>query len=76
VVDLSLYMEGYDTNFSQESNLKSRNLENLLLEAQHQLESRSHSQQELKKIYAGAMDFAGLDKIRLGLIEEIRLGKS
>jgi len=40
------------------------------------LEKSSTSQQELKKIYAGAMDFAGLDKIRLDLIETIRPGKS
>jgi len=76
VVDLSLYMEDYDDDRSRESSINSRNIENLLFEARQQLEKSSTSQQELKKIYAGAMDFAGLDKIRLDLIETIRPGKS
>jgi hypothetical protein len=73
VVDLSLYLEGYDDNHNQESSSENRrSLECLLVEAQQQLEKSSQSQQELKKIYAGAMDFASLDKLRLNLIEEIR----
>lgn len=72
VVDLGLYLEGYDEEGRQEDNINCRNLENLLLKARQELERSSSSQQELKKIYAGAMDFAGLDKIRRDLLEAIR----
>jgi energy-coupling factor transporter ATP-binding protein EcfA2 len=75
MIDLSIYMEGYDDECCQENSINNRNLENLLLEARQQLEKSSYSQQELKKIYAGAMDFTSLDKVRLDLIEGIRPGK-
>lgn len=75
VVDLSLYMEGHDDEYSQENAINGRDLENLLLKARQQLEKSSYNQQELKKIYAGSMDFTGLDKIRQDLIESIRPGK-
>lgn len=75
VIDLSLYMQDFDDDCRQESGTNSRDLENLLFAARQQLEKSSISQQELKKIYAGAMDFAGLDKLRLNLIEALRSGK-
>lgn len=72
IVDLGLYLEGdFDENLP-EKNAYSRNLENLLLEARQELAVGSSCQQELKKIYAGAMDFANLDQLRRDLLETIR----
>lgn len=75
VIDLDQYMDGSHEERGREDGDDSRSLENLLQEARCQLEKSSCSQQELKKIYAGAMDFAGLDKIRTDLITAIRLSQ-
>jgi len=73
VVDLSNCLDDYDAGELMEGNNEIyRAFESLLLEAQQQLEKSSYSNKELKKIYAGAMDFSRLDQIRLNLLTDSR----
>lgn len=73
VVDLGFCMDDNDAGELIEGNIANyRIFERLLLEAQQQLEKSSQSNKELKKIYTGAMDFSGLEQVRLNLLAEIR----
>lgn len=67
-VEIGDLIEGNNSNY--------RIFERLLLEAQQQLELSNQRNKALKKIYAGAMDFAKLDQIRHKLLEEINKMKS
>lgn len=73
VVDLCSCMDDYNAGeVMEENNDNYRIFESLLLQAQQQMEKSSQSNKELKKIYAGAMDFSSLDQIRLKLLDKIR----
>jgi len=73
VIDLTLYLDtGSGLNLNEAVSVNYRNLESSLLEAQQELSQCQQSQRELKKIYSSAMDFSALDRIRQGLLAEIR----
>jgi hypothetical protein len=67
-----LYSEGDFDEKPAGGKCVQQNLENLLLEARQEFAVGSSCQQEMKKIYAGAMDFANLDQLRRDLLETIR----
>jgi Mrp family chromosome partitioning ATPase len=72
VIDMSQCLEGYEeANLAQEFSASLRIYETLMLQAQQELEQSHRCLKDLKKIYAGAMDFEALDRKRQQIQREI-----
>jgi hypothetical protein len=72
VIDMSQCLEGYEeANLVQEFSASLRIYETLMLQAQQELEKSHRCLKDLKKIYAGAMDFEALDRKRQQIQQEI-----
>ncbi len=71
-VDMTRYMEGYDTDqVAVNNNELYRQFEALLLQAQRELENAYQANREVKKIYTSAMDFERLDQKREQIAAEL-----
>lgn len=72
VVDMTQYLDDYDYDqMAVQSSESYRRFEALLLQAQQEMKKSYQANREIKKIYASAMDFEGLDSKRQEIAAEI-----